>query len=185
MQAKELGPISVSMFQRGEGEAPAIIREWGGRLSTPGEFVSYWAGVIHRRQRGDLGWGCLTMYFGRPGAGQAPIQEMSSSAVERLLAPLAHEGRVRIMQALFGDPLSPSELSKATGFQGGGLYHHLRELEHADYIASEGGKYRLTNLGCELLVTVLSMANAVIEDRGERGLGVGAQWQERAEQKSP
>ena len=183
MQAKELGPISASMFQCGKDQAPAIIREWGSRLRTPGEFICYWAGII-RRQRGELGWGCLTTHFGRPSAGQSAVQEMSSSAVERLLAPLAHEGRVRIMQALFGGPLSASGLSKATAFQGGGLYHHLRELEHADYIASESGKYRLTNLGCELLVTVLSMANEVIEDRGERGLGVGAHWQERPEKKS-
>ncbi len=184
MEANELGPISVSMFQSGEGEAPAIIREWGARLRVPGEFVCWWTGVI-RRRKGDLGWGCLTTYLGTAGGGQAAIQQMSSAAVERLLVPLAHEGRIRIMQALFADPLSPSELTKATGFQGGGLYHHLRELEHADYIASGGGRYRLTNLGCELLVTVLSMANEVIKDRGERGLGVGAHWQERADQKSP
>ena len=183
MQANELGPITESMFQREEAEAPAFIREWGSRLSTPGEFICFWAGVIHR-QEGDLGWGCFTSRFGTPGNGQDAVREMSAAAVERLLAPLAHEGRVRIMQVLFRDPMSASELSEVTGLRGGGLYHHLRELEHADYIASQSGQYRLTDLGRELLVTVLSMANEVIEDRGERGLGVGARWQEHGKREA-
>ena len=33
MQAKDFGPVTESMFQREEGEAPAFVREWGGRLS--------------------------------------------------------------------------------------------------------------------------------------------------------
>ena len=180
MQAKDFGPVTESMFQREEGQAPAFVREWGGRLSTPGEFICFWGGVIHRRE-GDLGWGCFTTRFGAPAGGQDAVRGMSAAAVERLLAPLAHEGRVRIMQVLFRNPLSASELSEATGFRGGGLYHHLRELAHADYVASQGGRYRLTDLGRELLVTVLSMTNEVIEDRGERGLGVGARWQEHGE----
>jgi DNA-binding transcriptional ArsR family regulator len=160
MQAKQLGPVTEAMF-----------------LKAAGQFVCLWAGVI-RREKGQLGWGCLSTRLGGRRPARAAAQEMSAAAVERLLSPLAHEGRVRIMQALFQRTLTASALSRATGFGGGGLYHHLRELEHADYVVSDRGKYRLTQLGCELLVTVLSMANEVIEDRGKRGLGVGTHWQE-------
>lgn len=189
MSKNEAGPITTSMFRRKEGEPPAVIKEWGETLHSPGDFVCYWAGAIRRSPEGtawarggppgDLGWGCfMTRRLDEPGESKG-VREMSAAAVERLLSPLAHEGRVRIMQALFDGPLGASQLADATGFHGGGLYHHLRELEYADYIASEDGGYRLTNLGCELLVTVLTMATMAIEDRGERGLGVSAMWQDR------
>jgi len=177
MKGDRIGPVTEAIFRRKEGEPPAVIREWASHLKHAGEFIFFWAGAFHG-DRG-AGWACLATHFGEKRSARAAVQNMSAAAVERLLGPLAHEGRVRIMQALFQRTLTASALAKATGFAGGGLYHHLRELQLADYVVSEGGKYRLTRLGCELLITVLSMANEVIEDRGQRGLGVGTHWQER------
>jgi hypothetical protein len=60
--------------------------------------------------------------------------------------------------------------------RGGGLYHHLKELAHAGYVAQLAGRYRLTRLGRQLLVSILCMADEVVEDQGDQGLEVGADW---------
>jgi predicted transcriptional regulator len=96
--------------------------------------------------------------------------------VERLLSPLAHEGRVTILQALYAGPLGSTALTETTGFEGGRLYHHLRELRYAGYVTQEQGKYRLTQLGRELLITVTLIAEQAIVDRGEEGLAAGEAW---------
>lgn len=177
MDASEIGPITDAMFERAEGQAPALIREWMERLAGPGELVMLWTGVVRRRS-GCLGWGSLFTICGERGDEGLPREDADAEAVERLLSPLAHAGRVRIMQALADGPLSPSQLSADTGFQGGALYHHLRELQYAAYVAKEHGRYRLTQLGTQLLVTMTCLAGEVIEDRGEQGLAVGSDWQE-------
>lgn len=177
MDAKSIGPITARMCRRPKGQAPAIIREWRALLKARGDFVCLWTGVV-RREDGDLGWGCWVTYLGKRDKGKVALRDIPAARVERLLAPLAHESRIEIMRALLDGPLSASHLSKATGFQAGGLYHHLRELEYASYVTSKDGRYHLTNLGCQLLVTFLCMANEVIEDLGEQGLGVGSHWRE-------
>jgi predicted transcriptional regulator len=101
---------------------------------------------------------------------------VAASRVERLLSPLAHEGRVSIMQALWRGSLSASELAGATGYRGGALYHHLRELDHAAYVASEGGSYRLTDWGRQLLLTAACLAEQLVVDDGERGLTFRGDW---------
>lgn len=176
MRAEEIGEVTVKMFERQEGEPPALIREWGSKLQRAGQFILLWTGVV-RREWGDLGWGCLSTSLGREATGKA-VPNISAAKVERMLAPLAHEGRIAMMQVLFERALPAGELSKVTGLRGGGLYHHLRELQHSGYVKREGGCYGLTRLGCQLLVSVLCMADEVIEDRGEEGLEVGAKWSE-------
>lgn len=106
------------------------------------------------------------------------LGQFSPVRVERLLAPLPHEGRVRVMQALGDIAVSAKQLSKATGFRGGALYHHLKELEYAGYVASERDRYRLTKVGRQLLLTVLCMANEIIRERGEQGLSIRSTWLE-------
>ena len=61
------------------------------------------------------------------------------------------------MQALSDGPLSSSDLSAATGYQGGALYHHLKELQYAAFVTQQDGRYRLTELGLRLLLMLLHL----------------------------
>jgi DNA-binding transcriptional ArsR family regulator len=112
------------------------------------------------------------------------VKSTSPAKVERLLSPLAHEGRIKIMQALYDEPLSASDLAAATGFQGGGLYHHLRELKYAAYVRDTSGRYALTELGRQLLVTMTLIARQAIVDRGEEGLAAASVWDKEAKAES-
>ncbi len=174
MRGEDLGPVTERVFEREGDEAPALIREWRSKLERPGQFVLLWTGVV-RCEWGHLGWGALSTSLGPEAEGKA-VRDVPAVKAERMLAPLAHEGRVAMMQRLFEKPRTAGELTRETGLRGGGLYHHLRELQHAGYVMQEDGLYRLTRLGCQLLVSLLCMADQVIEDRGERGLEVGAHW---------
>jgi len=40
------------------------------------------------------------------------------------------------------------------------------------------GRYRITNLGAQMLVTVTSLARLRIKDRGEEGLEIDESWGE-------
>jgi len=94
----------------------------------------------------------------------------SPSAIERMLSPLAHEARVKLMQTMHDGPRSAGQLAEATGLRGGNLYYHLKELLHASYVREVAGGYDLTPLGCQMLLTVAAIASKVVEDRGEQGL---------------
>jgi len=77
------------------------------------------------------------------------------------------------MQAMHDGAKTSGELSEATGLCGGNLYYHLRELLHAAYIQNDGGRYDLTGLGCQLLLTVTHIAEGVSDrlDQGEPVFG--------------
>lgn len=55
-------------------------------------------------------------------------------SLSRLLAPLAHPQRIRILLKLLGGEATHQLLSKATKLKAGPLYHHLRELRAAGFI---------------------------------------------------
>ncbi len=175
MGAPTLGPITEAMFKREKDGPPALIAEWGRKCRKPGDSICLWAGII-RQGKGSLGWGSYTV-----GNSWAGLRKTSAAGVERLLAPLAHEGRIQIMQALCSGPQTPSKLAKQTGFKGGVLYHHLKELQHAGYVTAEKRAYRLTTLGLELLIVMSAIAGEVIVDRGEQGLGLGKEWVEKGD----
>ena len=178
-----LGPLTEAIFEADEGQPPAIIREWGNYVRRPGGLVLLWAGAT-RQATGGFSWTSLTCGETDGDESAGPVVKTPADHVERLLSPLAHEGRVRIMQGLYHRALSPGELSEAVGLRGGGLYHHLRELKYAAYVAEEEGKYALTNLGRQMLVTVTVIASQAVADKGEQGLGVGtcSTGQDQAEQ---
>lgn len=54
--------------------------------------------------------------------------------------------------------------------KGGNLYYHLRELIYAAYVKDLDGSYDLTDLGCQILFTVASIAGIAVQDKGEEGL---------------
>jgi DNA-binding HxlR family transcriptional regulator len=170
METAEMGPITAAMFDK-DGP-PSIIREWVATLEGSDNFVFLWAAATK-----GVSWSSFHTRLGRGLNEPNAVDTTPAANVERLLAPLAHEGRIKIMQALSGGTLTPSELTARTGFQGGGLYHHLKELKYASYISDKDGKYSLTPLGRQLLMTVTLMAKDAVVDRGEEGLAAGANWE--------
>jgi len=169
---RQIGPITKAMCDGEPGEAPAIIKEWYKALQAPSDVIFFWMAATH-----PFSWIDIVLRLGGDTQAECPVVTTPASSVECLLTPLAHEGRIRIMQALYGGTLTPTELTAKTGFRGGGLYHHLKELRYAAYVADDNGRYRLTHLGRQMLITVALIAGRVIKDRGEEGLAAGT-WQE-------
>jgi len=79
--------------------------------------------------------------------------------VARLLSPFSNEQRILILKTLIDGSRTSSELTQATGLEGGQLYHHLKELALAEFIEQEQrGIYALTEKGRHALLTTLAMA---------------------------
>ena len=180
--APRIGPVTHAALYSSSGRdaPPAIIEEWEAALKHPGDFILLWAGANRiRGESGTLGWSSLFVGVGDrppPGPPEPPDDPDMPSKVERMLSPLAHESRVRILQALMVSPLSSSALSEATGLRGGNLYHHLKELLHSSYVCEKDGAYALTSLGRQLALTLTCLASKVVQDRGDEGLVVGQDW---------
>lgn len=69
---------------------------------------------------------------------------------------LANSTRVRIVKSLLKGNKTAAELTAATGFSGGQLYHHLNHLTSAEFVSADPrGVYSLTQLGLDLTVTFL------------------------------
>ena len=77
-----------------------------------------------------------------------------------------------MLQALYTGPKSSSELTDSTDLRGGHLHYHLKELMYAHYVEQREGRYRLTERGIQMLITVACLAKSVVQDQGERGLVV-------------
>ena len=168
---QDLGPMTKAMTKGAEGEPPDILREWYKSLGGPQGVIFFWMAATKA-----YSWFESVVDLGE-GDSDGVVQAASPTSVEHLFAPLAHEGRVRIMQALYGGGLTPSELSKTTGFKGGGLYHHLKELKYAAYVREEKGTYLLTYLGRMMLITGTVIASRHVVDREEEGLDAAAAWE--------
>ncbi len=192
-----VGPITDRALNPSDpaaGGPPAIIEEWAGALDGPGEYILLWAGywrgrdTIAEHEVGEkphrhtaFGWTSFHIFQQTPDepgcvdeCPPAPPGDPAVAAkVERLLTPLAHESRIRILQALFDGAQGSTGLSDATGLKGGNLYHHLRELVHAGYVGDRGRDYSLTNLGRQMLLTLSCIADTAVVDRGPEGLAVG------------
>ena len=162
-------PITKSVLV-GSSETPGpppISQEWRKACGADQDSIVFVAGNWHRA--GDhIGWTAL--WVDNPGAQEPLAVATPAASIERLLAPIAHEARARLMQALHAGPKSSGELSAATGLKGGNLYYHLRELLHAAYVKEVEGGYDLTPLGAQLLILFAAIADSVVKDRGEAGL---------------
>jgi len=169
-------PLTEAMFDMPMGEGPpfAIEREWVRGIKKPGDLVFLWAGATWHDANARLSWHHFVVHAGDPAPDYPnPVADTPPEHAERLIAPLAHASRIRIMQALYHCPLSAGQLAEAVGLRGGSLYHHLRELIYAAYVAEQNGGYALTNLGKQMLITVTVLARSAVVDRGEQGLGIG------------
>jgi len=170
-KALEISPITKAAFgPPGQRHKPRPIeQEWVEFTKSDQDTVVYLAGAWNR-SGAHMAWGLAAVYLGGEnydGGHLHPAVRASAGSIERLLSPLAHESRVRIMQAMHEGPKSPEELSAATGLKGGGLFEHLKELLDATYVVKRGGGYDLTPLGCQVLVTVAVFADLVARERNE------------------
>ncbi|MEW6751621.1 MAG: winged helix-turn-helix domain-containing protein [Candidatus Latescibacterota bacterium] len=172
MSTQKLPPITAAAFgQPGDPPGPTPIeREWSGMPVQTQDLVVCWAGQWIRGQTG-LTWSWVRWNKG-PESRSDLVTRTPAASVKRLLSPLAHEGRIRLMQAMHDGPKGSGQLSELTGLKGGNLYYHLKELLHGGYVRDEGGLYDLTLFGCQMLATVVSIADTVVQDRGPEGLAV-------------
>lgn len=162
---------------------PPIEEEWHRLVNHDQDVILFWGGAWNRGgQRPRFGWTWIGWNVAEDDeSAEAPnaVTSAPPASVERMLAPLAHEARIRIMQALYLGAKSSGELSEATGLKGGNLYYHLKELMHAAYVTANDFTYDITPLGCQMLITVASIAGKVVADRGEQGLMVtSGGWEE-------
>ena len=155
---------------------PPYALEWTRLAQEDQDAIVFWAGEWNRNGT-HLGWGWIWRHTGDKGAVRDPLVTKTPAANdERLLSPLAHEARIRLMQTMQDGVKTSGELAEATGLKGGNLYYHLKELIHAAYVSEKEGGYDLTGLGCQMLLTVTAIAANVVKDRGEEGLVVGGSF---------
>lgn len=82
-----------------------------------------------------------------PNGGVSDLDEKSMAA--KVLDPLSHPLRLKILKALYSEIASFSRLSELTGAKGGDLLFHLKRLLDAELVVQRGnrGDYLLTDLG--------------------------------------
>lgn len=173
-----IGPLTDAATERQHSGPPPLVGEWCRAVKEPGDFVFFWGGATKAATDGEgtRGWSWLVTRLHEPGDAEADAEDLpgpfhpeAAARTERLLAPLAHESRIRLLLVLFEAPCSSSYLGEQTGMKGGKLYYHLKELLHAGYVREHHGVYALTDLGYQLLTTVTCIAVRVIKDRDEEG----------------
>lgn len=177
-------PITSFALERAKSEGtpavPAIEREWWNNTQNENDAFMFWGGTW-KRQGERIGW-TWWWWFDEESAEEGdkhPAVEASPEAVERMLAPLANEGRIRLMQAIYNSPKSSGDLTRITGLKGGNLYYHLKELIRADYVCERDGVYDLTGLGAQMLMTVVGIAGRVIPRTTREGQAVTSDYDEK------
>lgn len=155
----------------------ALEREWATQLKHEGDFILLVSGC-YRRREDCSSWSALWWNVSEPGkdpdACRAAAASDAAANVERLLAPLCREVRVRMLQELYQGPRSADELAAAVGLSGGAFASHLQELLEAAFVVKAAdGMCSLTTLGCNLLLVVTSLAGVTVQDRGTDGLVIG------------
>lgn len=174
-QMPNLGPLTEAGL--GEGTPSPLVEEWNDALSDKQGYVLLWAGAYKgpdgENSAFDWSWMQTAVSEATSEAHTDEFTELLSSEAalwtERLLTPLAHAARIRIMQALWPGKLGSGELSDATDMSGGNLYYHLKELIHAQCVANADNGYELTELGRQLLLTLVLVAAHVMRDHGSQG----------------
>lgn len=81
------------------------------------------------------------------------IQKLPEAEAVRLVVPLAHIDRVKILKALVESGKYFTELLEKTGLSHSPLYFHLNILQKANYVKQEyaRGRYLVTPLGVKAL----------------------------------
>ncbi len=183
----KIGPVTdAALGKTRRGSPPKMAQEFHDAVNEPGDYILLWAGACKVGDgKGKFSWSSLTTSLGgvEPKAARIAEQQVETPAshVERILSPLAHEARIRLLQILYSGPKSSSELTELTGLKGGNLHYHLKELMYADYVCEKDRHYSLTRLGIQLLITTTCIAHLNVKDKGEDGLEISGGWEKDEE----
>ncbi len=179
--AESIGPVTDKALASAKPEGPPVMaQEMHQRLEKPGDFILLWGGAM-KFPRGSASWSSLSTSLGEGGPDGpegSGITTVPPSHLARMLGPFSHEARIQLLQLLWPEARASAELSEATGLKGGNLHYHLKELIYADYVEQKEGRYQLTRLGAQLLITVGCIALQNVQDRGEEGLEILGGWSE-------
>lgn len=96
-----------------------------------------------------------------------PIDDLLSKDIDvsSLFDLLANQTRLHLLMFLTGGSKTYSEISEHLQIRGGGFAHHATPLLRMKCIKKEGrGTYNITELGWEVLVSVLSLATRTNND---------------------
>lgn len=90
----------------------------------------------------------------------AQLSKVGDEAVAAIGYALSSAQKVGLLRSLLGKSSeSASALGEATGLSTGSLYHHLRDLMHADLITqSARNRYVLTERGLRVLLVLSALA---------------------------
>ncbi len=93
------------------------------------------------------------------------ILEVSDAQAARLGQAFSAPQKIALLRVLIADgPQSSAQLEEKAGLTTGSLYHHLRELIHAQVVESAGrSRYRLTELGLQSALVVFVQAARISE----------------------
>jgi len=164
----------------GEHGPSALEREWSGQLKHAGDFILLIAGCYRRAECSPTNPSWTALWWNVSEGAEDPSLQRGAAAsaaaanVERLLTPFCREVRVRLMQELYSGARSSDDLAGTVGLKGGALFSHLGELVEAGLVEKQSeGVYALTNLGCNLLLILTSLAGVSVKDMGTEGLVIG------------
>jgi len=90
----------------------------------------------------------------------AQLAHVSDESVAAIGYALSSAQKVGLLRSLLGKPSeSAAALGEATGLSTGSLYHHLRDLMHADLITQAArNRYVLTERGLRVLLVLSALA---------------------------
>ncbi len=169
--------LSAAFNPPGVGGPDPITQEYASLMEDPEDVFLIWGGATGKPgHEGSWLWLSYNLARQKEETGQQPVFEVDPAGIERILSPLAHEARVRLMLAMHDGAKTSGQLSEASGLKGGNLYYHLKELIYARYVREADGAYDLTRLGYQMLLTVSIVAKQLVSDQGEEGLVVKSPW---------
>ena len=180
--SQPIGPLTTAAFPTDCDDGPPIVQEWVDHLGKNGGLAMLWAGAeVRRGGKDSFSWSWFAVHQNNEDTKDLSPWEQDDDAhaedlavkTERLLAPLAHAARIRIMLALKAGPIGATQLAEKSGLKGGNLYHHLRDLIHNNYVRDGKDRtYELTSFGRQMLLTLCRIAVSVVKDKQEDGLAI-------------
>ncbi|HNT29485.1 MAG TPA: winged helix-turn-helix domain-containing protein [bacterium] len=169
------GPLTEKISGKGKQKPPPLIREWNRALTEPGDTIVYSAGAYRQTTESEpQAWSSLLVSRAdKPG--DTFVSGINPDLWELLLSSAAHRQRLEMLKALMHTrTATATSLAGATGMEGGALYYHLRELEHAGLVEQKSRSYQITALGQQFVLTLGGLLHTLTF--GPQGKLVSTDW---------